>query len=95
MTSRRDLQCPDCPSEVLGPSGAYTNRYRVVHAETCPAWIRYQKRLPGYTAMPSGAVVLAGEEAPPGTTVLVSNGPVSPCGLVVTHRGPYRKARAL
>jgi hypothetical protein len=31
---------------------------------------------------------------PPGTTVLLSNRPMSPCGLVVTHRGPYRRKAA-
>ena len=87
----RGLQCPDCASVVLGPSGTSKRRYRVVHAETCPAWQRYQQKLPGYTAMPSGAVVRAGEQAPPGTTRLLSNSPMPPCGAAVTHRGPYKR----
>ena len=87
----RRMQCSNCPSEVAGPTGTYRNRYRVVHAATCPAWQRYQKRLPGYTAMPSGQVVRCDEPAPPGTTVLLSNRPIAPCGLVVTHRGPYKQ----
>jgi hypothetical protein len=87
----RRLQRGDCPSEVTGPTGAGRNRYLVIHAETCPAWLRYQKRLPGYTAMPSGQVVRCDEPAPPGTTFLLSNRPIAPCGLVVTHRGPYKR----
>lgn len=85
------LQCPDCPSEVIGPSGTGHRRYRVVHAETCPTWQRYQRRLPGYTAMPSGAVVQGGDQPPPGTTRMLSNSPMAPCGAVVTHRGPYKR----
>jgi hypothetical protein len=87
----RDLQCQDCPSEVIGPTGTGKRRYRVVHAETCPAWLRYQRKLGGYTAMPSGTVVRGGEKPPPGTTVLLSNVPMAPCGAVVTHRGPYKR----
>jgi hypothetical protein len=33
----RRLQCGDCPSQVIGPVGSYANRYRVVHAKTCPS----------------------------------------------------------
>jgi hypothetical protein len=90
----RRLQCDDCPSRVIGPTGADRNRFRVVHAATCPAWLRYQKRLPGYTAMPFGQVVRCDEPVPPGTTVLLSNRPMAPCGLVVTHRGPYKRRTA-
>jgi hypothetical protein len=87
----RRLQYGDCPSEVTGPTGTYRNRYRLVHAAMCPAWLRYQRRLPDYTAMPSGQVSRCDEPAPPGTTVLLSSRPIAPCGLVVTHRGPYTR----
>jgi hypothetical protein len=87
----RRLQCQDCPAEVIGPSGTAKRRYRVVHAATCPTWLRYQRKLTGYTAMPSGLVVRGDEPSPPGTTVLLANSPLAPCGAVVTHRGPYKR----
>lgn len=89
-----DLRCADCLSEVIGPTGTAKRRYRVIHQETCPTWARYQRKLPGYTALPSGTVVLAGRPAPDGTTALVANSPSAPCGAVVTHRGPYQRTRA-
>src|SRR6266567_3804050 len=82
------LACPDCPSEVRRTDW----RFRVIHQESCPSWRRIRQRLPGYTALPSGAIVLAGEPAPQGTTALLSNsGPAGPCGTSVTHRGPYKR----
>jgi hypothetical protein len=63
----RSVRCRGCPAQVVGPTGTTQRRYRIVHEETCPWWLRYQ----------------AGE-----TQASI------PCGAVVTHRGPYRKARA-
>lgn len=91
----RRLQCQDCPAEVIGPTGTGKHRYRVVHSATCPTWLRYQRKLPGYTAMPSGVVVRGDEPAPPGTTVLLANSPIAPCGAVVIHRGPYKRRQPI
>ena len=44
----RTLLCDDCPSLLLG-GGLIQRRWHVVHEATCPTWIRYQKKLPGYT----------------------------------------------
>ena len=93
-TEAEYLSCPDCPSEVIGPTGTTKLRYRVVHEATCPAWARYRLNLPGYTALPSGQVIMAGDPLPEGTTRVVSNGSPAPCGAVVTHRGPYRRRAA-
>jgi hypothetical protein len=87
----RSLLCADCPSFVIGPGKAVTRRWWVVHEATCPVWLRYQMNLGGYTALPSGTVISAGDPPPEGTTRLVANRPGSPCGAVVTHRGPLQQ----
>jgi len=84
------LACPDCPGEVRRTGW----RFRVIHQESCPSWRLYQRRLPGYTALPSGAIVLAGEPAPKGEALVSNRGPSGPCGTSVTHRGPYRRRAA-
>lgn len=85
------LACPGCLSDVRRTAW----RFRVIHQASCPSWRRIRQRLPGYTAMPSGAVVVFPEKPPEGTTVLLSNsGPSGPCGTAVTHRGPYRRRSA-
>lgn len=91
---REDLRCEWCASDVLGPTGTSKRRYRVIHEAACPALARYRSRLPGYTALPSGQVVRAGDPVPPGTVRLVANSPTQPCGAVVTHRGPYARRAA-
>ena len=81
------IACPDCPAQIRRTGW----RFRVAHTDACPSWRRYQRKLPGYTALPSGVLVRAGEEPPPGTTALLpSSGGTVPCGTSVTHRGPYR-----
>ena len=85
------IACQDCPAEIRNTEW----RFRVIHEATCPTWLRYAQKLPGYTAMPSGAIVRAGEDPPEGTTVLVRNsGTGGPCGTSVTHRGPYKRRAA-
>lgn len=85
------IACPDCPAGIRNTDW----RFRVVHEATCPTWQRYARKLPGYTAVPSGVIVRAGEKPPEGTTALLSNsGGAIPCGTSVTHRGPYKRAPA-
>jgi hypothetical protein len=81
------IACPHCPAQIRRTGW----RFRVAHTDACPSWRRYQRKLPGYTALPSGVLVRAGQEPPPGTTALLpSSGGTVPCGTSVTHRGPYR-----
>jgi len=83
------ITCPDCPAQIRRTGW----RFRVAHTDACPSWRRYQRKLPGYTALPSGVLVRAGQEPPPGATALLpSSGGTVPCGTSVTHRGPYRTA---
>lgn len=74
----RALACQDCPSEVRGYPGSRW-RYRVIHAGTCPWWKAYQEgRVP--------------RRVPCGCCAVAPHVWGMPSGVVVSHRGPYRRA---
>lgn len=89
----RSLLCHWCASLVLRGGGT-RERWTVVHAADCLLWQRYTQRAGGYTALPSGELWRGGQPWPQGATAVLSNSPGSPCGTVVTWRGPYSSRTA-
>lgn len=89
----RSMLCSWCASLLLrSPSGA--RRWRVVHEASCLLWQRYQQRAGGYTAVPFGAFWRGDQPWPEGAERMLANWPGSPCGAVVTWRGPYASEAA-
>lgn len=84
----RSMLCHWCASLLLRSlSGA--QRWRVVHEADCVVWQRYRDGVGGYTAVPSGELWHSLTPWPAGAERVLGNHPGSPCGGVVTWRGPY------
>jgi hypothetical protein len=89
----RSVLCHWCASFALRSFGV-TERWRVVHEADCLIWQRYQQRAGGYTALPSGDLWSCDQPWPQGAQFVLVNSPLSPCGAVVTWRGPYASEAA-
>lgn len=83
----RSMLCHWCVSLLLR-SPTTRRRWTVVHEADCLPWTRYAQRVGGYTALPTGELWGPAAPWPQGAERVLTNGPVAPCGAVVTWRGP-------
>ena len=84
----RSLLCWWCAS-LVRRSPAPRERWTVVHEAECLLWQRWQQRAGGYTLVPSGELWHGRNPWPAGAERALGNHPGTPCGAVVTWRGPY------